>query len=95
MCQEDKREYKRFGLFAPIGSSVSSAGHEETFFFVSQNLDDSLDFYCPLSERGEKMGGEGVPPAPLGVCVCFSLRWWIVRPRLSGRAEVDPSGIIF
>lgn len=73
MCQEDKLT-KGFSLFAPIGSCVSCAGHEETYF--SHNFFSFLDknsihsTFIVRCLRG-KMGGDfqGVPP----LCVYFSL----------------------
>ncbi len=64
-----------FSLFAPIGSCVSCAGHEETYFsqnFFSFFLDKNSihSTFIVRCLRG-KMGGDfqGVPP----LCVYFSL----------------------
>ncbi len=79
MCQEDKLT-KGFSLFAPIGSCVSCAGHEETYFsqncfsFLEKKF-DSLDFYCPLSEG---KNGRRFPRCTTAMCVFLSLRWMYI-----------------
>lgn len=95
MCQEDKLT-KGFSLFAPIGSCVSCAGHEETYF--SHNFFSFLDknsIHSTFIVRclREKMGGDfqGVPP----LCVYFSLCGGCIASAFVRSSGSRLSGIFF